>query len=568
MFLTKVRIQNFKSIIDTGWVYLSQGDLINILAGQNESGKTAFLRALRFFEEGPYGTFEDEDRRMEENPQVDCTFALNEDEYIELKTTTNKKIADYVKKNNFTFSRWVDKDNNFKIGWMGSEEFKSLVKEYNDVVEQQKEKNEDIESTANKFTPFDYFDFLRPKMVFYSSFADNILPGKISYEQINKNQAVRDFESVYKVNFKELLDISKTNDQKRARAEERIRTEAANSLNQYWRQIISGEKVNYKFAITVRPDSTITNSYVNFYINQGDELQLSVSQKSQGFQWFMGFNLRLRAHEQALDINKIILLIDEPGQGLHEIAQADVKAVLEELAGKSKIQIIYSTHQPILLGSENIQFSRLLLVDRNKKEGSKFKTISQLISSSGNKDSLSPIQSALGLVSIKALSLSSKVLISEGITEYFYLKTLFCDLYTIIPSTGVDQIPNIFAILFGWGIDAKVIIDDDMQGRKAYNKIIKEFFGGVDSEEFKEVAFLNLGYTGIEDMLSKTIITDLLKKFGKKYTTTRSKVENVEQVGKYIFAKTFFDKYFEHLDLLDGETISNFNNIKKFLNIK
>ena len=50
MVLGKIRIQNFKSIIDTGDVYLSKGDLINVLAGQNESGKTAFLRALKFFE--------------------------------------------------------------------------------------------------------------------------------------------------------------------------------------------------------------------------------------------------------------------------------------------------------------------------------------------------------------------------------------------------------------------------------------------------------------------------------------------------------------------------------------
>ena len=73
MILGKVKIQNFKSIKDTGWIFLSKGDLINILAGQNESGKTSFLRALKFFEEGIYDTFEDEDRRMEESPRVDCT---------------------------------------------------------------------------------------------------------------------------------------------------------------------------------------------------------------------------------------------------------------------------------------------------------------------------------------------------------------------------------------------------------------------------------------------------------------------------------------------------------------
>ena len=47
MKLTKFRIQNFKSIIDSG--YCTFASDLTILVGKNESGKTATLEALKYF---------------------------------------------------------------------------------------------------------------------------------------------------------------------------------------------------------------------------------------------------------------------------------------------------------------------------------------------------------------------------------------------------------------------------------------------------------------------------------------------------------------------------------------
>ena len=47
MKLTKFRIQNFKSIIDSG--YCTFASDLTILVGKNESGKTATLEALQYF---------------------------------------------------------------------------------------------------------------------------------------------------------------------------------------------------------------------------------------------------------------------------------------------------------------------------------------------------------------------------------------------------------------------------------------------------------------------------------------------------------------------------------------
>jgi hypothetical protein len=46
MRITKLRIQNYKSFSDSGWIELNDG--FNVLVGKNSSGKTALLEAFRF----------------------------------------------------------------------------------------------------------------------------------------------------------------------------------------------------------------------------------------------------------------------------------------------------------------------------------------------------------------------------------------------------------------------------------------------------------------------------------------------------------------------------------------
>ena len=48
MKLNKFRIQNYKSIVDTGICYLNQD--LTIMAGMNESGKSSILEAIRDFD--------------------------------------------------------------------------------------------------------------------------------------------------------------------------------------------------------------------------------------------------------------------------------------------------------------------------------------------------------------------------------------------------------------------------------------------------------------------------------------------------------------------------------------
>jgi DNA repair exonuclease SbcCD ATPase subunit len=75
MRLIAFRIKNFRSIIDTSWQNLSP-DNVTCLIGQNESGKTSILEALRAFYSGVIS--EDVLRSDLSLPEISCRFSIPE----------------------------------------------------------------------------------------------------------------------------------------------------------------------------------------------------------------------------------------------------------------------------------------------------------------------------------------------------------------------------------------------------------------------------------------------------------------------------------------------------------
>jgi predicted ATP-dependent endonuclease of OLD family len=83
MKISAFHIKNYRSIIDSGTCYLSP-DYITALIGQNESGKTSVLEALRSFYEG---VITDDVLRSDLTfPNITCTFSLDE----------NHELGDYL----------------------------------------------------------------------------------------------------------------------------------------------------------------------------------------------------------------------------------------------------------------------------------------------------------------------------------------------------------------------------------------------------------------------------------------------------------------------------------------
>ena len=578
MKLKHFNIKNIKSIIDSGVCHIS-GDNITIFAGQNESGKSAILEALRYFSIGMDDKFKKYSMRLNKGsvPYVECCFALCDetdcgykDENINVVLEELKEIECYREgEDKIKFSLNTNsklKDIILKLSQKGklTNIFDSQVDENEDTDTDKVSIDEfmkDIESKVLGYIPtFDYYD----------SFEDK-LPETITIANIEQDKAVMDFQLVFGI---DLAEYIKMQDREKEYTKQEVEEKLKIDFNDCWTQKLSDEdNNNYNFRIKDENDKVI------FLIDRDNKTPLFLTQKSKGFQWFLSFYLRLKALKTKIETREIedyILLIDEPGQGLHERAQEDVKRVLEELASKG-IQILYTTHNPRLIEVDD-KITRLRLIYQDKKEGTKVITLSQ-IASKGTKqslDDLSPIVTAMGLLTVPCMDLGNcKNVIVEGITDKYYLEafTKLLEIehdYNIIPATGHENIKHIASILLGWGYSFKVIIDGG-EGRSPKEnkteKSIREKLHAFDSEE-ADSKVKRLTHCAIEDCFTIQDFANYVKPEDvEQNDLTNSAI--AKQIGKKeLWARLFLEKVNTGViqqDSFNEETIENFREILSWI---
>lgn len=587
MKLESFRIKNFKSIINTGWIKISlANENMIILAGQNESGKSAILEALDFFENGAGDTFEENLKRLGTSPMVECKYLFTDDELAEIESLYGTEVKEELRESGITYVRGdEDKDDYEALKYYRNDRLveiftKNTENNANENTDVDQENDEDNDSSNNLANCHKHIGKLRPRFIFYSSFDAGVLPSKISITKLEENQAVKDFEKVFNIDFKTALEDK--NDANRNRIVSDVNKKASEDLNRYWRQKISGDKARYMYEIELHPQfnppaPNTVESYIQFFVKQDDgyNLPLHFGQKSKGFQWFSGFNLRLRAHNATKDnLKNFILLIDEPGQWLHEEAQKDVKNILNELASNG-VQILFSTHYPQLLKTgDGLDFAKIRLVINSRENGTSIDNIAQATSKGGYKDALSPIRTAMGMVSMDAsmLSLSNNVVV-EGITEKFYIDG-FIKLSgasrkrpNIIPASGVTQIPNIFSILIGWSVsNIMAFVDDDNSGKTVFNKLKKSFFENSEEKAKEAILYID-GCPGIETIFTE----DDFKKFAKDYVKEWNDDENNSKNAnnnKEVISRAFLEKVNSgelKLDDFEEKTKSNIRKLIDFI---
>ena len=139
MKLLSFRIQNFRSIIDTGWSNLS-ADNITGLIGQNESGKNSILEALNSFYEGSIS--EDILRSDLSMPVVSCKFEITGKEFN--KILEEKELPPGVSKivkdqKTITLERIWDEDFSSRIE-LGGEKIMDLYDAHNLKLDEKEEK--------------------------------------------------------------------------------------------------------------------------------------------------------------------------------------------------------------------------------------------------------------------------------------------------------------------------------------------------------------------------------------------------------------------------------------------
>lgn len=258
--------------------------------------------------------------------------------------------------------------------------------------------------------------------------------------------------------------------------------------------------------------------------DQHNEFPIPFEERSHGFQWFFSFYLVFlveskKAHKGA------ILLLDEPGLHLHPTLQAKLIDLFERISEDN--QLLYSTHLPFLVDGDHLE--RVRTVHLTGPEPQKT-SISNDIRPTGDRDTLFPIQAALGYSIAQTLFLGKRSLIVEGITDYWLIKALDNCLpkldgkpglqedTILIPAGGISRLMPLASIMVAsTGVGEghlMVLLDTDKEGRQAASRMNDVFSG--ESSVLMLGAVLKLPEATIEDLVSRDVYADAVWQAGHK----------------------------------------------------
>ena len=609
MRLQSFRIKNYRSVIDSDVVKLSELDNVSVFAGQNESGKSSLLCALYDYELGEFKS-DSLPFSTESNPvqSVSCTYKVeNSDDLFEslseavidkykIQILEGEKILDKEKIDNikeFTLTRAKEGDkeslvidvNTFNILCsaildkpiqtvaadnaqnLGEGTAAEVVREKYVVIT-----NENNSEVADMFWAY------APKIIFFDDFCD-LLPDKIYVSALNEKitttegyKAVKNLEKILNT---DLTSKDAETDAVRRTKEDKENNEISINFQEDWGQRIHGEnKVLVKYNFEKRIGAGEAGSYINFFVETKEGQLLSPKQRSKGLIWFLSLWLELKA--QDIEHNDLVLLLDEPDQHLHVKAQKDILKLINKLAsvqnGKKADQIIYSTHSPYLIEVEHL--SRIKLILNTEKQGTKIEDITtSKINTEYKRDALQPIADAIGLSVGEFYVLGRKNVLLEGVSDFYYFLGMKKILerngdYSFVPGIGVRQINNLISLSIGYGLDWVAIIDDDptiggTDSKKKFDEIKDFVFDGDETKTKKKIHILN-GIVGIENMFTQ----DDLKLIDPKVGANDDKIKAIGKKRKVIFSKLFFDKVNNEeitKDNLSADVKNNFNKAFDFL---
>lgn len=531
MKLKTVQVRMFRSILDSTEVEI-QPD-VTCLVGKNESGKTAFLNALlRLKPARSKKTFSIPDhypawlekRHRNEGKNLESVAPIQAHFEWEAADVTaiEEKFGNGVAKvgeilvlskcydNNFTWISGLNQkqavQNFIKTQTLPAD----LNKEYAAVakfesLEEQLAK--DIAASAEKPEPLEQLKTAQAALKAFigdASFDD--VAWKISLNRIPEFLYFSDYSELpYSVNINHVLkaaddaldegettarallrlggaekDYMLNPDYERRKRElENVANTLTEDVNTYWSQNPD---------LRVQPEITTKNEQrQNGQHAVLDELKLRIwdnrhslslpfNEHSAGFRWFFSFLAAFSEYEHRDP--PVVILLDEPAVGLHAKAQADFLRFIEErLAGRC--QVIYTTHSPFMVQPGRLERVRLV-EDQGKKDGS-------VVSSdvlTRDRDTIFPLQGALGYDLVQHLFIAENNLAVEGTSDYAYLKLISDYLaskgrisldpkWSIVPVGGADVIPT-FVALLGTHLKITVIVDSRKEGHQRLERMAKD----------------------------------------------------------------------------------------------
>lgn len=323
-------------------------------------------------------------------------------------------------------------------------------------------------------------------------------------------------------------------------------------LFEYWRQ-------NQHLAIEVRVtkaergdpapynDGVIARARVR---NNIHKLSLPFSERSAGFIWFFSFLVKFAQVKKSG--GPLVLLLDEPGLSLHGKAQADlVRYFTEKLVPNH--QTIFTTHSPFMVPADRLPLVRIV-EDRVvsprpgvwNSDGTKVRNDVLAV----DRDTLFPLQGALGYEITQSLFIGKHTLLVEGPADILYLQALSSALerrkrikldprWTLCPAGGIDKIQGFVALFAAAKLNTAALTDYAKTDKRKLEALKRSQI--LDSDRILTfAALLGVEEADVEDVfmppLFCAIVNDAYNLTGTKLLTVQ-KVEDADKTTTRLLKK-------------------------------
>lgn len=255
--------------------------------------------------------------------------------------------------------------------------------------------------------------------------------------------------------------------------------------------------------------------------NSLHEMTVPFDERSAGFTWFFSFLVKfsqVRQHH-----GNLIILLDEPGLNLHAKAQSDLLRYIREKL-EPHHQVIYTTHSPFMVPANDLASVRTVedVVIRMQNDDIDIrgtKVGDQVLST--DKDTLFPLQNALGYEMTQSLFVGPNTLLVEGPSDILYLqimsnalasmkRTAMSPKWTVCPVGGVDKVASFVALFGGNKLNVAVLTDYASGQKRKVDELKKNALIRDGSRVLLATDFVELPEADVEDIFGRKLYLRLV----------------------------------------------------------
>ena len=240
------------------------------------------------------------------------------------------------------------------------------------------------------------------------------------------------------------------------------------------------------------------------------------------------------------------LIMDEPGLTLHGKAQKDLLRYIHEKL-EPEHQVIYTTHSPFMIDGNNIFSLRGVedVVQRGTAPESEEVILGTKVTErilSTDRDSILPLQGKVGYDIAQTLFVGPCIFVVEGPAEWAYLKWFNRELirrgkngldvrWSIAPAEGASKISAFVTLFRSQDLKIAALLDDHKEQKKLLEKLYKSKLLGK-GHLLKTTEFVDQKEADFEDLIGWELFAELVNgalELQDEYQLPRERPEEAQE---------------------------------------